>query len=90
MSQITIQICLGTACVVMGGVDPQSFVEELPPQWRDNISIQAAPCLQLCKDQAHGKAPFVLINGEILSRANAENIRQHLQKLIGDTIGDAI
>lgn len=84
MAMIKVQICLGTACVVMGGVDPQTLAEELTAQWPGQIELSAAPCLEYCKNPANGKSPFVIIDGQMLARATREKIIEQLQKIINE------
>lgn len=81
MKKIKVSICTGTACFVMGASEIMLLEEELPPELRDMVEIEGVTCLDLCKDAACGKAPFVRINDEILAQATLLSVLERIQQL---------
>lgn len=81
MKKIKVSICTGTACFVMGASEIMLLEEELPPELRDMVEIEGVTCLDLCKDAACGKAPFVRINDEILAQATLLSVLEKIQQL---------
>lgn len=74
MKKITVKVCLGTACFVMGGSDLQLLQEHLPEAWKDNVEVVGASCLDYCFDKSNGTPPFVMIDEEIVSAANITKV----------------
>ncbi|MBR2362932.1 MAG: NAD(P)H-dependent oxidoreductase subunit E [Spirochaetaceae bacterium] len=81
MKKIKVSICTGTACFVMGASEIMLLEEELSPELRDMVEIEGVTCLDLCKDAACGKAPFVRINDEILAQATLLSVLEKIQQL---------
>lgn len=74
MEKICIEICLGTTCFVMGASKLQDLESLIPPKYKNFVDIKAATCLDLCKNTAYMKAPFVKIDDEVIPEANVEKI----------------
>ena len=72
--RIEVVICSGTACYVMGGSELLLLEETLPAAWRDRVIVSGSPCLGLCRNRQHGKAPFVSVDGRIISRATIPDV----------------
>ena len=70
MKKITVSICTGTACFVMGASELMLLEEELSPELKEIVEIEGITCLDLCKNAECGKAPFVKINDQVLSQAS--------------------
>jgi NADH:ubiquinone oxidoreductase subunit E len=68
--KIKVQICTGTTCFVMGASEIMLLEEELPANLREKVEIEGITCMNECKNADHGKAPFVKINGEVMSSAS--------------------
>lgn len=81
MKKIKVSICTGTACFVMGASEIMLLEEELSPELRDMVEVEGVTCLDLCKDAACGKAPFVRINDEILAQATLLSVLEKIQQL---------
>ncbi len=80
MEKIKIKICLGTACVVLGGLDPQTLADSLPKELADIVEVEGSNCLAFCKDKAKGKPPFVLVGDVVIERATSEKILSEINK----------
>lgn len=84
MEKIDVKICFGTMCYVMGGSHLEMLKEHIPSGWIDKIHISASPCLDLCDKPKNGKAPFVSVNGIIVSEANIEKVISTIKVVIKD------
>ena len=82
MEKIKVSICTGTACFVMGASKLQELESFIPPQYRDKVDIKANTCLDLCKNATYMKAPFVKIDGEIISEATVEKVVRAIESKI--------
>ncbi len=82
MEKISVEICLGTTCFVMGASKLQDLESSLPPQFKSRVDVKAATCLDLCNDTTYMKAPFVKIDGEIISEATVEKVLKAIESKI--------
>ena len=48
MEKLTVQICTGTLCYIMGGSELQLLGEYLPETLADKVEIRGATCLDIC------------------------------------------
>jgi len=80
--KIRVTVCSGTACYLMGGSEFLLLQEHLPPELRERVVVEGKPCLEHCKRGARGKAPFVLIDGELLTDATIPSVIERLTKLV--------
>ncbi len=79
--KIKVTICSGTACFVMGSSDILLLEEKLPEHLKNIVEIDGATCLGYCKDLSNGKAPFVVINGEIISAATLPMVLNKIEEI---------
>lgn len=85
---IKVQICQGTTCYVMGAANLVDWILALPEQVKRHLDISGCHCLNLCTDGAFDGAPYVMINGEIISAATPERILDALRPLLpADVLG---
>jgi len=80
--KICVSICSGTACFVMGASDLLLLEESLPQSLRPFVEIDGSTCLGFCRDRAKGKAPFVLIDGELMTEATLPKIIARVRELV--------
>ncbi len=78
---IKVVICSGTACYVMGASDILLLEEELPASLRERVQIEGCTCLGYCKDSGRGKAPFVEIDGVVMSSATLPKVIARIREL---------
>ena len=64
MKKITVSICTGTACYVMGASEILILEDSLPEELKEIVEVRGITCLDKCKNSECGKAPFVLVNDE--------------------------
>lgn len=74
MKKIKVTICTGTACFVMGASEIMLLEESLPSDLKDIVEIEGVTCMETCKNSANGKAPFVKVNGELISGATVLSV----------------
>jgi len=79
--KIKVVICSGTACFVMGASDILLLEESLSAELRERVIVEGSTCLGMCKDGTLGKAPFVTINGELLTSATLPDVIARIQEL---------
>ena len=73
--KISVKICLGTTCFVMGASNLQELTESVPEKYADKVEICGVPCLGLCSgDWKSSKAPYVKIDDEIITEATVEKV----------------
>ncbi len=70
MEKINVQICVGTACYILGASELQHLEDYLPADIKDKVDIQGFQCLGICKNKNFGAAPYVKINNKIIANAN--------------------
>lgn len=81
---ITVTICSGTTCHVMGGGELLLLEEHIPLRWKGRVAIEGAPCLGLCKDKIYGKAPYVKVDDEVLSAATLPAVIAKIAEKLGE------
>jgi NADH:ubiquinone oxidoreductase subunit E len=79
--KIKVTICSGTACYVMGASDLLLLEENLPENLKDRVEIEGENCLGYCKDSKNGRAPYVLVNGELMAGATVVSVIAKVQEL---------
>lgn len=80
MKKIQIEVCVGTTCYVMGASELMLIEEYLPTEQLDKIDVRGVTCLDVCYEKQTAKAPFVRIDGEILSNVNVEMLVSEIDK----------
>lgn len=85
MEKLTVKICTGTLCYVMGGSELQLLEEYLPTHLTDKVDIRGATCLDYCNREGNTKAPYVLVGDELVSGATVtkvvEVIKAHFEQV---------
>jgi NADH:ubiquinone oxidoreductase subunit E len=82
MKKIKVSICTGTACFVMGASDLILIGEKLPEDLKDKVEIEGITCMGSCKNAKSGKAPFVKVNGELISEANVASVIEKIREAV--------
>ena len=73
--KISVEICVGTTCFILGASALQDLEGFLPPDLADKVEISGCTCLGMCRNNHFGEAPFVRIGGEkIVSRATVDSV----------------
>ena len=75
MDKISVKVCLGTTCFVMGSANLQELMEIVPKKYGDKVEVSGVPCLGLCAtDWEFSKAPYVKVNNDVVKEATVERV----------------
>lgn len=75
MEKISVKVCLGTTCFVMGSANLQELIEIVPAKYGDKVDVSGVPCLGLCSvDWEFSKAPYVKVDDEVIKEATVEKV----------------
>lgn len=80
MNKITVKICTGTLCYVMGGAELQLLNEYLPEELLERVEIKGATCLDYCNQEGGGKAPFVTVGDRVISQATISKVVEAIKE----------
>lgn len=83
MKKITVTICTGTACFVMGASELMLLPEKIPADLKDKVDFSACMCMEECHVDSKKVPPFVKINGELMEKANVPDVIEKLYALVG-------
>ncbi len=68
----------------MGASELLLLPEQLPEHLKDKVEIEGRTCMELCKhngkDVGQGKAPFVMIDDEIIESATLQSVISKLEE----------
>jgi NADH:ubiquinone oxidoreductase subunit E len=81
MEKIKIAVCTGTSCFVMGGSELLLLEDHLGDDLKAAVEIERSPCFDLCGNGGRGKAPFAVINGEIMPQATVRKVLDRIASL---------
>ncbi len=84
MKKVTVKICSGTSCFVMGAAQIQALEFTPPADIADKIEIVEVRCMNLCKDikTKYNKGPFVMVNDELIEEATFEKVVTKIREII--------
>ena len=84
MEKISVKVCLGTTCFVMGGANLQELNEIIPNKYGDKVEVAGSPCLGLCSIKwDYSKAPYVKIDDDVVEEATVEKVLAAIDKKLG-------
>jgi NADH:ubiquinone oxidoreductase subunit E len=79
--KILLEVCVGTACFVMGSSNLlEDLKEDMPEDLKDIVDIKPIRCLDLCKVKKGSNSPFVQINGEPMDKASMPKVIEKLRE----------
>lgn len=81
-TKITVRICVGTTCHIMGGSELTNLTQHLTDAEQANVDIAGIPCLGACKNGNYGKAPFAQVNNKIIEEATPTSIIAEIDNLL--------
>jgi NADH:ubiquinone oxidoreductase subunit E len=82
--KVHVTICSGTACFVMSASEILLLKDSLPAEFRDSVEIHEVACMAHCKNTENGKAPFVLVNNELVSEATLPVVIERIERFLGE------
>ena len=75
MTKISVQVCLGTTCFVMGGSNLQELNEIIPKKYGNKVEVTGTNCLGLCSiNWEYSKAPYVKVDDDVIMEATVEKV----------------
>ena len=81
MKKVSVKVCLGTTCFVMGSANLQELIEIVPAKYGNKVDVSGVPCLGLCSvDWEFSKAPYVKVNNEVIKEAAVEKVLNEIDK----------
>ncbi len=81
MKKVSVKVCLGTTCFVMGSANLQELIEIVPAKYGNKVDVSGVPCLGLCSvDWEFSKAPYVKVNNEVIKEATVEKVLNEIDK----------
>lgn len=78
MKSITVEICAGTACHVMGANTLSNLMQTLEPSLKNAVKVKLTHCLGNC-----GEGPNVKVEGVLYSRVTADRLHQIIRQHCG-------
>ena len=73
--KVSVKVCLGTTCFVMGSANLQELLEVVPRKYGGKVEVAGVPCLGLCSiDWEFSKAPYVKVDDDIVKEATVEKV----------------
>ena len=73
--KISVKVCLGTTCFVMGSANLQELIEMVPKKYGEKVDVSGVPCLGLFSiDWEFSKAPYVKVDDEVIKEATVEKV----------------
>ena len=74
LPKVRVDICVGTYCHVVGGAELLVIPEMLDETLMDKVDIRGAMCVEHCKEVGGKKAPFAVVDGELVVEATVEKL----------------
>ncbi len=74
MKKLKVEICVGTACHIMGAHTLVEFVERLPAWVKERVDCSLSPCFGVCNEGK--KPPLVRVNGEYYEDVTPEKLNE--------------
>lgn len=72
---------MGTTCFIMGGNKLNDTIDMIKNKYGDSVEISVSNCLECCSN-SHSKAPFVMLNDEIISEVTQEKLFREIEQRI--------
>lgn len=81
MAKVSVKVCVGTTCFVMGGANLQELNDIIPRKYGDKVEVSGSNCLGLCSiNWEYSKAPYVKVDDEVVSEATVEKVLEVIEK----------
>lgn len=77
---INIEVCMGTHCSMMGGLNLYEDIEEIQKQFPEKINLTMAKCFKVCDEGK--KTPVIKINDRLIVAAKSEEVISELLELV--------
>ena len=85
MAKVSVKVCIGTTCFVMGGANLQELNDIIPRKYGDEVEVIGCNCLGLCSiNWEYSKAPYVKVDDDVISEATVEKVLAAIEKKLGE------
>lgn len=74
MKDVTIKICCGTTCYILGNYQLLSSLASLPAGMQRRVEVIGSACLGSCCKPEVGRPPFVKVNQRLITQATEETV----------------
>lgn len=82
---VSVEICMGTTCYVMGSAQLAGIAERLPEDWKERVTVKGMRCSGACQRSGqYGKAPFVKVNGVLIAEADEGKVLAAIRDALMD------
>ena len=86
MEKVSVKICMGTTCFVMGASNLQELMDIVPVKYGDKVEISGVTCLGRCSDPCdssnYSSAPYVMVNDEVVDNATVEKVLSKIERIL--------
>ena len=83
MEKLIVTICTGTTCFVMGAGDILEIKDHLSMEVAERVEIIGSNCMEMCKEEQYGKAPFVKVNDVLVCEATLSRVLEEIYRQTG-------
>ena len=85
MAKLSVKVCVGTTCFVMGGSELMELKDIIPARYKDKVDLSGIPCLELCSKQGEfSQAPYVTVGDEVVTQATVDKVLALIDKKLGE------
>ena len=84
MNKITVKICMGTTCFVMGASSLQELVDMVPSRYGDKVEVPGVPCLEFCNARTEARAPYVTVDDRVVMNATVEKEIEEIERKLSN------
>lgn len=78
---VSVKICSGTACYIMGGANLLTVADELSAGELEKVEIEASTCMGVCTECAD-ESPYAKVNDDLIPKANMEVLVNKIREAI--------
>lgn len=78
MRKVTIEICMGSACYLLGAQELIETIESLPQEVQDRIDLCGSTCLKAC-----GQGPNITVDGILIHNVTPDLLRRIIEEKLG-------
>ena len=82
MQKVSVKICIGTTCFVLGASELQSIEDHLSPDITRDVEITGTSCLGVCKDQHYQRVPCAMIDDTLYESLSLPDLVQAIEDTV--------
>ena len=84
MPPLSVKICIGTTCYLLGASKLVDIANRFPPAWRGRVEVGGCTCLDLCDEGGICRAPFAKVGDTVVERATPETLLAAIAEALGE------